>query len=380
MKSSISLTMLVHFIIFITITHTHANQVEPSSETNESILHKIHQLVTLQTQSQVTQLRLKPSLVAAGILCFIAFSISSAGGIGGGGLFISILTVVAGIDLRTASSFSAFMVTGGSFANVVCNMFGGKTLIDYDITLLSEPCMLFGVSIGIICNVVLPEWLITALFAVFLAWSSFKTCKSGVLYWRLESEEVTRDGCGRLGKGLVMRDEICDESEPLLGGNENCKLGIPWMKLGALILIWFSFFLLYLLRGNRYGQSMVPGEPCGVEYWILSMIQGPLAIFFTSWILYRRREKLRNKTPDQQATGAPSNKLIFPVMALLAGLLGGVFGIGGGMLVSPLLLQLGIAPEVSYASHFRFVSVSAPMHNLFGRKSYSFPLDLKIIR
>lgn len=40
--------------------------------------------------------------------------------------------------------------------------------------------------------------------------------------------------------------------------------------------------------------------------------------------------------------------LIFPVMALLAGMLGGVFGIGGGMLISPLLLQVGIAPEVSY--------------------------------
>ncbi|KAK3024960.1 hypothetical protein RJ639_042767, partial [Escallonia herrerae] len=358
MKISISLTMLV---LFITITHTNANQVEPSSETNESILHKIHQLVTLQTQSQDTQLRLKPSIVAAGILCFIASSISSAGGIGGGGLFISILTIVAGIDLRTASSFSAFMVTGGSFANVVCNMFGGKTLIDYDIALLSEPCMLFGVSIGVICNVVLPEWLITTLFAVFLAWSSFKTCKSGVLYWRLESEGVTRDGCGRHGKGLVMRAEICDESEPLLGGNENCKLGIPWMKLGVLILIWFSFFLLYLLRGNRYGQSMVPVEPCGVEYWILSTMQGPLAIFFTAWILYRRREKLRNKTPDQQATGGASNKLIFPVMALLAGLLGGVFGIGGGMLISPLLLQLGIAPEVTAATCSFMVFFSSSM-------------------
>lgn len=40
------------------------------------------------------------------------------------------------------------------------------------------------------------------------------------------------------------------------------------------------------------------------------------------------------------------NKLIFPIMALLAGVLGGVFGIGGGMLISPLLLHVGIAPEV----------------------------------
>lgn len=43
----------------------------------------------------------------------------------------------------------------------------------------------------------------------------------------------------------------------------------------------------------------------------------------------------------------PPKKLVFPGMALLAGILGGVFGIGGGMLISPLLLQVGIGPEVT---------------------------------
>ena len=51
---------------------------------------------------------------------------------------------------------------------------------------------------------------------------------------------------------------------------------------------------------------------------------------------------------DQNLTSeGPSRKLIFPLMALLAGVLGGVFGIGGGMLISPLLLQVGIDPEVN---------------------------------
>ena len=42
---------------------------------------------------------------------------------------------------------------------------------------------------------------------------------------------------------------------------------------------------------------------------------------------------------------------VFPIMALLAGGLGGVFGVGGGMLISPLLLQVGITPEVSCLIH-----------------------------
>lgn len=46
-------------------------------------------------------------------------------------------------------------------------------------------------------------------------------------------------------------------------------------------------------------------------------------------------------------------------MALLAGMLGGVFGIGGGMLISPLLLQVGIAPEVSYEMNNIILLVSS---------------------
>ncbi|KAF3683816.1 putative cysteine-rich receptor-like protein kinase 6-like [Capsicum annuum] len=121
-------------------------------------------------------------------------SLSSDGGIGGGRLYVPILTIIASVDLKTASSFSAFMVTGGSIGNVVCNICvtspknGGKILIDFDIAFLSKPRMLLGVSIGVICTKVLPEWLITILFAVFLVFCTFRTCKLGFFYWKLESE------------------------------------------------------------------------------------------------------------------------------------------------------------------------------------------------
>ncbi|KAI6703957.1 hypothetical protein NL676_013093 [Syzygium grande] len=97
---------------------------------------------------------LSPPMVKGGVLCFIAAAISSAGGVGGGALFLPVLAIIAGLELKTASSFSTFMVTGGSIVNVICSLiikspkFGDKCLIDFDIALLSEPCMLLGVSIG----------------------------------------------------------------------------------------------------------------------------------------------------------------------------------------------------------------------------------------
>lgn len=217
-----------------------------------------------------TKLELSAPVILAGFLCFVAASISSAGGVGGGGLFIPILTIITRVDLKTASSFSAFMVTGASIANVVCNLaaaiprFGGKTLIDFDIAVLSQPSILLGVSVGVICNVVFPEWLITILFAVFLAWSSTKTFNNGVRRWKLETEERR---CGESENGPVHGVEVCDSEsekgrvkssakEPLLGTDKfgNCQSKLPWMKLGVLVLVWCSFCLVYLLRGNRYGE------------------------------------------------------------------------------------------------------------------------------
>ncbi|KAM7530754.1 hypothetical protein LguiB_034164 [Lonicera macranthoides] len=369
--------LIVLIIIFLTINPSQAKPPQPISQILTIInqtLEQFHQWTLLQTNTLETPLKLTPQIAISAFLCFIAASISSAGGIGGGGLFIPILTIVANFDLKAASSFSAFMVTGGSIANVACSMFnsmkfGGKNkaLIDYDIALLSEPCMLLGVSIGVICNVVLPEWIITILFAIFLGWSSFRTCRSGVLYWNLETE-VSRNG--------FLRDGVCGEGEgvikstkvPLLSGEDECKLGgVPWKKLGVLIVVWFLFFFLYLLRGNRYGQSIMPMEYCGVGYWILSSVQIPLAIVITIWILYTRRyQRLPNHSSNQQeldsqSIDGPSNDLVFPFMALLAGALGGVFGIGGGMLISPLLLQVGIAPEVTAATCSFMVFFSSTM-------------------
>ncbi|KAL5162725.1 Sulfite exporter TauE/SafE family protein 2 [Glycine soja] len=306
-----SLACLV--LTFISFNPCKAEQAQTilNSLSIDQILQKIYEWGNGAQGFQEGQIQISGPIVVAGVLCFIASSISSAGGIGGGGLFLPILTIVAGLDLKTASSLSAFMVTGGSIANVLCNLcatspkFGGKSLIDYDIALLSEPCMLLGVSVGVICNLVFPEWLITMLFAVFLTWSTSKTCNSGVLFWKIESEERRKnDGFEGLEKGLLEdgsseereeRVQVNNEKagmksieEQVMVPEENIRMRIPWLKLVVLLLVWLSFFSLYLLRGNKYGQSIIPMEPCGVGYWILSSAQVPLALFFTAWIVYRK--------------------------------------------------------------------------------------------
>ncbi|KAL1537405.1 sulfite exporter TauE/SafE family protein 2-like [Salvia divinorum] len=301
--------------------------------------------------------------VAVAALSSVAAAISSAGGVGGGGLFIPILTIVGGQDVKTASTYSAFMVTGGAVANVAAYTLwrsggGARRLIDYEMALLCQPWLLLGVSCGVVLNAVFPEWLIMLLFVVFVAGCTFKTCRSGAVHWSLESRGFR--GETENGESTKM---------PLLcatGDQAGDEVRAPWMSVGMLVLIWFSFFALYLLRGNRYGQGIIQIEACGTGYWLISSMQIPLAIFFTSWILIRRSSATAS---TQQENGGrtrrrPSSELVFPIMALLAGLLGGVFGIGGGMLISPILLQMGIEPQVTAATCSFMVLVSSSMSAL----------------
>lgn len=256
--------VLLPLLILFSLSHAEQSQPTPDVLNMEDLTKGGHQWGKLL---QEIELKFSPPIVRAGVLCFIAASISSAGGIGGGGLFIPILILVGGLDLKTASTFSAFMVAGGSTANILCTMLincihGAKSMIDFDIALLSEPCLLLGVSTGVVCNIVFPEWLITILFVVFLAWTTSKTCKKGVLSWKLESD-VRRNEFGEIENGVGRNGNYHENGgkrslkEPLMGDEiETFKVCVPWKKLGVLLIIWVSFFLLYLLRGDRNGQVL----------------------------------------------------------------------------------------------------------------------------
>ena len=66
------------------------------------------------------------------------------------------------------------MIMGGSVSTVYYNLKLNlpsldMPLIDYDLALLMQPMLMLGVSIGVIFNVIFPNWLITALLiTIFL--------------------------------------------------------------------------------------------------------------------------------------------------------------------------------------------------------------------
>lgn len=131
---------------------------------------------------------------SAVILLFIGAAICSAGGIGGGGLFIPVFNLLLLFDPKTSAALSNFVILGGSVANLIWNLpqrhpsLPHKSAIDYDVALILQPNMLLGISIGVICNVMFPGWLIIVQLALILGFITTRSWKNGIKRWRIESQ------------------------------------------------------------------------------------------------------------------------------------------------------------------------------------------------
>ncbi|KAG2641509.1 hypothetical protein PVAP13_2KG229058 [Panicum virgatum] len=222
--------------------------------------------------------------------------------------------------------------------------------IDYGIAVVSQPCLLLGVSAGVVCNVVFPEWLVTALFSLFLAFATFKTYRAGVRRWRAETAEL----------GGAAAAEV----EPLLGrngGGRRCQ----WVDLLVLVTVWLCFFAMHLFIGGDGAKGAFNIKPCGIAYWLITVAQIPVAEAFTACIGRQRRKSQAQHGVDQ-ATSVCSKldalpAYVFPVAALLTGVMSGLFGIGGGLLLNPVLLQIGVPPKTASATTMFMVLFCASM-------------------
>jgi len=60
----------------------------------------------------------------------------------------------------------------------------------------------------------------------------------------------------------------------------------------------------------------------------------------------------------------PRSIRLYPLLSTVAGFLGGFLGIGGGIIMGPLLLELGMLPEASQATTAAFVFLSSSLASI----------------
>jgi len=118
------------------------------------------------------------------------------------------------------------------------------------------------------------------------------------------------------------------------------------VKAAAMIfLCWFAFLMINMMHPERCSQGH------------LLQLLWTLVVAGVFTICGARATHLHND--DLSLDGGAGYK--YSAFAVLAGFLGGFLGIGGGLVMGPLLLEMGLIPEVSQATTAMFVLLSSSL-------------------
>ncbi|GAV63805.1 TauE domain-containing protein [Cephalotus follicularis] len=326
---------------------------------NSNILHSPYE--SISTDKVWPELEFNWRIVLATLIGFLGSACGTVGGVGGGGIFVPMLTLIVGFDTKSAAALSKCMIMGASASSVWYNIrvphpTREVPIIDYDLALLFQPMLMLGITVGVALSVVFPYWLITVLIIIlFIGTSSRSFCK-GVEMWK--DETILKKEMAKQQETLVnSRGELLIDTEydPLVPREEKSELQIlcfnlRWKYLTVLLLLWVAFLLLQVLKNDV--------AVCSAWYWVFFCLQFPIAL----GVFGHESVKLYKKHKERLSTGNMENicgasiewtavHITFCALCgILGGTVGGLLGSGGGFILGPLLLEIGVIPQVASAT------------------------------
>ncbi|XP_020518310.1 sulfite exporter TauE/SafE family protein 3 isoform X3 [Amborella trichopoda] len=304
-------------------------------------------------------------IILGSIIGFFGAAFGSIGGVGGGGIFVPMLTLIIGFDAKSSTAISKCMIMGAAGSTVYYNLkLRHPTLdvpiIDYDLALLFQPMLMLGISIGVAFNVIFADWMVTVLLIILFFGISTKAFMKGVETWKKETT-LKKEAAEHLesSKSNVLAsggEEV--EYTPLPSGPDNGSAqsnasrdaevsvieNVYWKELGLLVFVWVAFLVLQIMKTNT--------TTCSVEYWVLNFLQVPIAMgvsLYEAVSLYKGWRVIASNG-DAGTNWKIHQLVLYCFCGILAGIVGGLLGVGGGSILGPIFLELGVPPQVSSAT------------------------------
>ncbi|XP_047310764.1 sulfite exporter TauE/SafE family protein 3-like [Impatiens glandulifera] len=314
-------------------------------------------------------------LVLGSVVGFFGAALGSVGGVGGGGIFVPMLTLIIGFDPKSSTAISKCMIMGAAGSTVYYNLrlrhpTLDMPLIDYDLALLFQPMLMLGISIGVAFNIMFADWMVTVLLIILFLSTSTRALFRGIDTWKNETllKEEAKLYESQVKPSAAAEDGSSDqggEYRPLLvsvsnnSKEEEVSLlkNIHWKELSLLVYVWLGFLLVQIVKTYT--------EPCSVAYWILNALQVPIAASVTIYeavSLYKGSKVIASKGKElNTTTWKPHLLFLYCCCGIVAGMVGGLLGLGGGFILGPLFLELGIPPQVASATSTFAMAFSSSM-------------------
>lgn len=298
--------------------------------------------------------------------------LAGASGIGGGGLNVPVLMLTSDFLVEEAAPLSNIMVLGNAIAQNLVNarrrhpLSAYRLAIDLQVPLLLLPPQLVGNAFGVMLQPILPATGVKILACLLLLYAGIKTLFVARTNFK---KEQLRQAAPRADAQQPGREEL---QQPLTGitaagadvtrdavGTADEMASYRWKSARQLLLLlglWLLFLIVFI------GRDLTPGGACAPQQ--LAWLAAQLAIPIVAVSLAARQLKGAEADAADAAGGVGaaagsryglpgdvkwtrSSIVALPLVAALIGLMAGILGLGGGELMAPLLLAIGMLPQVA---------------------------------
>merc|ERR1719285_1166886 len=245
--------------------------------------------------------------------------------------------------------------------------------------------LLTGALFGVMFNGMLPSVVILLILIFVLSLGAYKTGKRALKITRSEKNQSMADLKGlndendQVAQNVEMvTSETVKPTDVENAGAETTAVKtavdepevavtvmdwewVEWKKLGTVSLLWLVLSISVIVRGSTPGSNSLVGIPfCSAGFWGVYAAIPCVQICFSAYFGYQ--EINRTDFDDAVALQRSSSKALldyaevtwnwanvarYMIYAFVCGLLAGCLGIGGGLVLSPLLLELGFYPAVA---------------------------------
>jgi uncharacterized membrane protein YfcA len=301
-----------------------------------------------------------------GVLIIITTMLSSIGGIGGGGLLLPVYMLIGSFGIDYSIPLTIITVAGTSFVKFSVffqkkhNLSFKRDMIDYLLVMIIVPFDSSLSFVGYVLNVTSPLWFLTINIFIVLSIMTTKMFLRGIDLFKLEmntEKKITyMDGIPlqELPVSLIYIDGLEIEIESsdyklaisdYQGDEENDK----YIYLFYTSIMFFGLALMSMIR--NYFLSI-----CSNEYWIYITCQiivtTFIGLFVISKVLDINNDRINNNYHFLDTDIKYNHDNIFRIVgiSIITGIISTFLGIGGGMIMTPILNSLGMLPEVVSAT------------------------------
>ena len=277
---------------------------------------------------------------------------SNASGLGGGLLFIPVLLLIMNFYPHEAIPISKIVIFAGALTSFMQNTRvkrpGRNTkALNYNLVIVNAPNLLIGTVLGVTLNKILPNAIILFLLCLLLFFYSYKTFKTFLKLYREESSGELHSLSSQYNTISHNNNDInLQEERPIESELYKDQFLLRWDKLKYILVPFLIMAGLSILRESEIVSK------CSSVYWVLMFAFLIIVLFYDYYIInhieteYSYRKIINFPYDERDIVWTKPTIIKLAFIGLLAGFIAGVIGIGGGVVLGPILLDLGIHPIV----------------------------------